>query len=236
MWCTRNEIWENVCPEVIGDQPENIRPQAPSLPAVLDAETGANFQIQNAVHSNDLRIWREKDLALKQLDETVKTTVGDQFKQHLMGKLTERAKLIALYEQVKLTAASLKADLKAEYELLKVTPYGKSVSEYFSRWQILCVKCQINKQASNHSIFITGEEDSSLGLHEALQLIHPVTAIFGTNNVNDNVKSGKEVKLLNEIKARQTFLNSKAIVKFPTKTSVGKNAAFPTATLEGRDI
>lgn len=179
-----------------------------------------------------MRTRREKDRALKHLDETLKATVGDHFKQHLMVKFTERAKLRALFEQAKPTSASLKADLKAEYELLKVTPYGKSVSENFSRWQILCGKCQ----TSNHSILITGEEDPSLALHDALEPIYPVTAIFRTIKVNDDVNSGKEVKLLDEIKAWQTFLNSKAILKFPTKTNTGKNAAFPSATLESRDV
>ncbi|KAI0993034.1 hypothetical protein K3495_g15150 [Podosphaera aphanis] len=106
---------------------------------------------------------------------------------------------------------------------------------HVGKFYVLSVK-QTNKQTSNHSIFVTGEEDPSLALHEALQPIHLVTAIFRTNKVNDNVNYGKEIKLLDEIKPRQTFLNSKATVKFPTKMSTGKNAAFPTATLEGRDI
>ncbi|POS82347.1 hypothetical protein EPUL_006225, partial [Erysiphe pulchra] len=232
IWCVRNEIWDDVNPEVCDEQPILTRPIAPSIPSELNAETRANFQIENAVYTNELRLWKEKDMAFKQLDDYLKASVGEQFKQHLMGKTSERAKLKSLFEQVKPTVASIKADLKAEYELLKATPFGKNVNEYFSRWQILCIKCQTN----THSIFVTGEEDPALALHEALQPIHPITAIFRTNKVNDDINAGKVIKLLDEIKAWQSFLDSKGILKFPSKAGVGKNAAFSTASLQGINV
>lgn len=168
-------------------------------------------------------------MALKHLDESLKSTVGDQFKQHLMGRTTERAKLKSLFEQVKPAVASSQADLKSEYELLKSTPYGKSVYEYFSRWQILGIECQTRE----HSIFVTGEEDPSIALHDALQPIHPVTAIFRANPVNDNINAGKPVKLVDEIRAWQTFLKSKGILKFPSKSVSAKSAAFFSVSLDG---
>ncbi|RKF58349.1 hypothetical protein OnM2_068028, partial [Erysiphe neolycopersici] len=128
-----------------------------------------------------------------------------------MGKKSERAKLKSLFEQVKPTIALIKADLKAEYELLKSTLYGKkNVSEYFTRWQILSIKCQTN----THSFFVTGEEDPSFALHEALQPIHPITAIFRTNKVNDDINAGIKISILEEMKAWQSFLDSKGILKF----------------------
>ncbi|KAI1008008.1 hypothetical protein K3495_g233 [Podosphaera aphanis] len=171
---------------------------------------------------------KEKDVALKHLDESLKSTVGDQFRQHLMGRTTERANLKSLFEQVKPAGASIKTDLKSEYELLKSTPYGKSVNEYFSRWQILGIKCQTRE----HSIFVTGEEDPSIALHDALQPIHPVTAIFRANRVNDNINAGKPVKLVDEIRAWQTFLQSKGILKFPSKSASAKSAAFSSVSLD----
>ncbi|RKF65649.1 hypothetical protein OnM2_004038 [Erysiphe neolycopersici] len=148
IWCIRNEIWDDVNPEAEGEQPLNQRPVAPQLPTTLDNESRANFQNENAVYTNSVRLWKDKDIALKQLDEMIKSTVGNNFKQHLMGKMTERAKLKSLVQQVRPPIASIKADLKAEYEILKATPYGKPVTEYFSRWQILNIKCR----AKEHSI------------------------------------------------------------------------------------
>ncbi|POS82177.1 hypothetical protein EPUL_005810, partial [Erysiphe pulchra] len=181
--------------ELDGEQPLNIRPIAPSLPVELNNETRANFQIENVVHTNEMRLWKEKDLALKHLDENLKATPA---------------------------VAPIKADLKTEFEILKSTPYGKSVNNNFSRWQILSIKCQIRE----HSIFLTGEEDPSLALHDTLQPIHPVTAKFRANQVNDNVNAGVEIKLVDKIKAWQTFLQSRGILRFPTKLASGKNAAF----------
>lgn len=60
--------------------------------------------------------------------------------------------------------ASIKADLKAEFEILKSTLYGMLVNDYFSRWQILSIKCK----TKGLSIFVTAEEDSSLALTDAL--------------------------------------------------------------------
>ncbi|RKF81369.1 Copia protein [Golovinomyces cichoracearum] len=122
-----------------------------------------------------------------------------------MGKASERAKLKSILNQVKPTVVSIKADLKAEYELLKVLPFGKSVNGYFSRWQILSIKCQ----TSTHSIFVTGEEDPSLALHQALQPIDPITATFRINKVNDYINAGREIIPSEEIKAWQSFLDSK---------------------------
>ena len=59
---------------------------------MLGTENRANFQAENALYTNYLRLWKERDVALKQLDENLKATVGDNFKQHLMGKVTEREK------------------------------------------------------------------------------------------------------------------------------------------------
>ncbi|KAI1003299.1 hypothetical protein K3495_g4907 [Podosphaera aphanis] len=232
IWCIRNEIWDDVNSEAEGEQPLNQRPVAPQLPTMLDNESRANFQIENAVYTNSLRLWKDKDIALKQLDETIKSTVGNNFKQHLMGKMTERAKLKSLVQQVRPPIASIKADLKAEYEILKATPYGNPVTEYFSPWQILNIKCR----AKEHSIFTTGEEDPSLALHEALQPIHPVTSIFRTNMVHDKVNSGIEVSLADEIKSWETFLQSKGIVKFPSKLNNAKNAAFSSVSLDGTPL
>ncbi|POS82004.1 hypothetical protein EPUL_005572, partial [Erysiphe pulchra] len=184
IWCVRNEIWDNVNPEVCDEQPILTRPIAPSIPLELNAETRANFQIENA------------------LDDYLKASVGEQFKQHLIGKTSERAKLKLLFKQVKPTVASIKADLKAEYELLKAIPFGKNVNEYFSRWQILCIKCQTN----THSIFVTGEEDPALALHEALQPIHSITAIFKAKDIDSRLSDlegsiGKEAtKILEKFK------------------------------------
>ncbi|KAI6246190.1 hypothetical protein HI914_05221 [Erysiphe necator] len=198
IWCQRNDIWDDVNPEANGEQPVNNRPTAPSIPIELNNQTRANFQIENAVYTNETRLWKEKDLALKNLDENLKMTVGDQFKQHLMGKITERAKLKSLFENFKPAVASIKADLKAEFELLKSTPYGKLVNDYFYLWQILSIKCKIKE----HSIFVTGEEDPSLALHDALQPIHPITAIFRANQINENINAGIEIRLVDEIKAK----------------------------------
>ncbi|TQS36989.1 hypothetical protein Golomagni_02550, partial [Golovinomyces magnicellulatus] len=228
IWCERNEIWEDVNPEILEVQPVTQRPVAPSRPRELNNETRANFQVENAIYVNDLRVWKEKHLALKQLDENLKTTVGDHFKQHLMGQTTERAKLRSLFEKVKPSVASIKADLKAEYEILKKTPYGKSVTDYFFGWQLLSIKCQTRE----HCIFTTGEEEPSLALHETLQQIYPVTAIFRTNVVNDSINAGNVIKLADEIKSWQTFLQSKGIVKFPSKIVGDKNAAFSSATFQ----
>ena len=74
---------------------------------MFDAETRANLQLKNAVYTNDLRLWKDRDVALKQLDENLKATVGDNFKQHLMGKVTEREKLKSLLDHVKPTIASI---------------------------------------------------------------------------------------------------------------------------------
>ena len=232
IWCKKNEIWDDVNPETNTIQPINKKPVAPKRPQDLNNDTRANFQIENAIYLNDLRDWKEKDLAMKQLDEILKTSIGEQFKQNLLGKTTEREKLRALFEQVKPTVASIKADLKLEYELLKVTPHGRSINEYFSRWQILCMKCQTKE----HSIFVTGEEDPSLALHEALKPIHPVTAIFRANQVNDNINAGREVKLSDEIKAWQTFLQSRGIIKFSGNTSGSKNSSFISASFDGKSI
>ncbi|RKF58215.1 hypothetical protein GcC1_184049 [Golovinomyces cichoracearum] len=191
IWCVRNEIWDDVNPEVYDEQPNLIRPLAPIFPLELNSETRANYQIENAVYTNELRLWKEKDIAFKQLDEYLKSSVGSQYKQHLMGKASERAKLKSLFNQVKPTVASIKADLKAEYELLKLTPFGKSVNGYFSRWHILNIKCQTSTQ----SIFVTCEEDPSLSLHEGLQQIDPIIATFRINKINDDInkKSCKKV-------------------------------------------
>ena len=188
IWCMRNNIWDEVNPELAGEQPENKRPKAPSYPSELSNESRANFQIQNAVYTNEIREWKDKEYALRQLDENIKSTVGEKFKQHLMNQLTERAKLKSLFENVKPQNSSIKADLKIEYDLLKNTPYGKTVDEYLSRWQMLSMKCQVEE----HCIFVTGEEEPSLVLHEALQKIHPITAIFRINMVNDRVNEEKK--------------------------------------------
>lgn len=208
IWCERNEIWEDVNPEIMELQPVNQRPIAPSRPRELNNETRANFQVENAIYVNDLRVWKEKDLALEQLDENLKTTLGDHFKQHLMGQTTERAKLRSL------------------------PPYGRSVNGYFFRWQLLSIKCQTREQ----SIFTTGEEEPSLVLHETLRPIYSVTALFRTNVVNDSVNAGKVIKLANEINSWQTFLQSKGIVKYPSKIVGDKNAAFSTATFQGLSV
>ncbi|KHJ34029.1 hypothetical protein EV44_g3422 [Erysiphe necator] len=108
-----------------------------------------------------------------------------------MGKITERAKLKSHFENFKPAVASIKADQKAEFELLKSTRYGKPVNNYFSGWQILSIKCKTKE----YSIFVTGEKDPSLALHDALQPIHPVTAIFRANQVNENANAGIEIRL-----------------------------------------
>ncbi|KHJ34873.1 hypothetical protein EV44_g3538 [Erysiphe necator] len=95
--------------------------------------------IKNAVYTYEIRLWKERDLALKKLDENLKATVGDQFKQHLMGEITERVKLKSPFENVMLAVASVKADLKAEFELFKSIPYRKPVNDYFSLWQIFSI-------------------------------------------------------------------------------------------------
>ncbi|KAI6250932.1 hypothetical protein HI914_00162 [Erysiphe necator] len=181
IWCQRNDIWDDVNSEANEEQPVNNRPTAPSPPIEFNSETRANFQIENA---------------------NLKVTIGDQFKQHLMGKITERAKLNSLFENVKPAVASIKANLKAEFELMKSTPYGKPVNDYFSRWQILSIKFKTKE----HSIFVTGEEDPSLALHDALQPIHPVTAMFRANQVNENINASIEIRLVDEIKTWQAFL------------------------------
>ena len=230
IWCIRNNIWDEVNPELAGEQPENKRPKAPSYPSELSNESRANFQIQNAVYTNEIREWKDKEYALRQLDENIKSTVGEKFKQHLMNQLTERAKLKSLFENVKPQNSSIKADLKIEYDLLKNTPYGKTVDEYLSRWQMLSMKCQVEE----HCIFVTGEEEPSLVLHEALQKIHPITAIFRINMVNDRVNEEKKVKLTDEINAWKTFLQSKGITRFPAKGSDGSNNAFSSASFQGK--
>lgn len=68
IWCMRNEIWVEVDPEVCEAQPNNVKPTPPCRPIVFDAETRANFQVENALYTNELRLWKEKDQALKQLD------------------------------------------------------------------------------------------------------------------------------------------------------------------------
>ena len=137
-----------------------------------------------------------------------------------------------MYEQVKPTIASLKADLKAEYELLKATPYRVTFNKYFCRWRILSLKCQ----EKEYSIFEIGEEDPSLALHCAIQPIHPITATFRINIVNDKLNSGTKIRLEEEVRAWETYLQSKGIVKFPARTSGVKNAAFPIASLNGKSI
>ncbi|KAI6245696.1 hypothetical protein HI914_05903, partial [Erysiphe necator] len=175
LWFDQLKIWYDVNPEANEEQPVNNRPTAPSPPTELS----------------------KNDLALKNLDENLKLTVGDQFKRHLMGKITERAKLKSHFENFKPAVASIKADQKAEFELLKSTRYGKPVNNYFSGWQILSIKCKTKE----YSIFLTGEKDPSLALHDALQPIHPVTAIFRANQVNENANAGIVIRLVDEIKA-----------------------------------
>ena len=54
--------------------------------------------------------------------------------------------------------------------------------------------------------------------------------------MNDKVNSGTKIRLEEEVIAWETYLQSKGIVKFPAKTSGVKNAAFPTASLNGKSI
>ena len=41
---------------------------------------------------------------------------------------------------------------------------------------------------------------------------------------------------MSEIKAWQTFMDSKGVLRFPSKNSVGKNASFSTASLKNREV
>ncbi|TQS36017.1 hypothetical protein Golomagni_03545 [Golovinomyces magnicellulatus] len=171
---------DDVNPEADGKQPSNKKQIAPR----------ANFKVKNDIHTNELRLNEGKDVALKILDENLKITMGDQFRQHLMAKTTERAKMKSLFEQMKPVMTSIKADLKSECELLKGTAYGKSIN-------------------GEHPIFVTSEEDSFLALHDALQPIHPVIAIFRVRLVNNHFNAERPVRLVYEIRAWQTFLQSK---------------------------
>lgn len=48
-----------------------------------------------------------------------------------MGDRTEKEKMRALFEQIKPTIVSVKADLKAEYESLKAIPFVKYLKNTF---------------------------------------------------------------------------------------------------------
>ncbi|TQS33084.1 hypothetical protein Golomagni_06584 [Golovinomyces magnicellulatus] len=57
-----------------------------------------------------------------------------------------------------------------------------------------------------------------------------------TSVVNDSINAGKVIRLANEIKSWQMFLQSKGIVKIPSRIVGDKNAAFPIATFQGLSV
>lgn len=67
---------------------------------------------------------------------------------------------------------------------------------------------------------------------EVLQQAHPETAIFRGKKFHDKISAGKELNVADKLKAWQTFLQTKEILKFPGRFSSGKNVAFPSMLLE----
>lgn len=123
--------------------------------------------------------------------------MGDQLRQYLMRITTKRVELKPLFEQVKSAEPLLKAYTKSEYDHLKYTAYGKSLKEYFRRWQILVIECQ----TKGNRIFATDEEDPPSAIHHTLQPIHPVTAVFRAKLVNSHVNAERPVRLVDEVLA-----------------------------------
>ena len=173
LWAKKHEIWEIVNPAIKEAQIYPARPNIPEEPVdINNAEERAIWQIRNSIYQQKRQEWNRIQTTLDRFNDVILGSVDGEFHVNFMGKETERERLQALELSIKPTDITIQTDLRAEYNLLCKTPYGRNRQDHFDRWSMFDQMIKVNP------IFSTGENEAVHNFISSLQPLYHTTAIF----------------------------------------------------------
>ena len=220
-------IWDYIDPDgfdSVNDKvtlPKPVRKRDfldPGQSSPMTAEQMVKYKLAMEEHDIDKEEVVHAYKAMLQIQQLFDTTVDPRYLKATINQDTMRKKIKTLANAVRPSNESMRQDLITRYELLKATPYGKEVQQYFDDWQAL--KIDDAGQLLAGTIFPQGDYDPCRELIMAMKPLYPMKAEMQQQALRTK---GINVLLFDEIEEWRDNLRFERVEKFPKEKKASQS-------------